>query len=275
MDAPTIKTKMKPSNYTAKTFHGVRTISAISSMVVTGILVYFCIALKNEGYRIPWTFLIVLAASILTLICLILTLSIHLCTRLSPLFNLILNVPLLILWTVGLALLGWNIYGTLAHSCTKVNWGNDDGIMICQEYKALFAFVVFGTISQIAMIVVDARARIAQTRSGRYAKMRDSTSELKLEPYQSAHAVGSTGNSIHDVPYQDTAQHYRDEPGWRPGQTMNTTASGRYADYDAGDIAGRDGRQAVRMDDYYPSHSQQQHTGYNGSYGQYQYGNGH
>lgn len=50
---------MKPSNYSASSFHGVRTIAAISAMVVTGILVFFCIELKNEGYKIPWTFLIV------------------------------------------------------------------------------------------------------------------------------------------------------------------------------------------------------------------------
>lgn len=213
-----------------------------------------------------------LAASILTLISLILTTCIHLCTRLSPLVNLIINIPLLILWVVGLALLGWNIYGTLSHSCTIGNWANDDGVTVCQEFKALFSFVVFGTLAQIAMVVVDVRARIAQTRSGRYAKMRDSTSQVKLEPYDSTH-THSNSNSIHDAPYQDATMQYRDEPGWKPGQRSNTVASSRVGDY--GDIAGDDGRQAVRMNDYHAPQLAAQHTGYDGGYGQQNGGYGH
>jgi len=290
METASLKTKMKPSNYTARSFHGVRTVSAISSIIVTGILVFFCIELKNESYKIPWTFLIVrlclhnmarkmmltysqvLAASVITLVSLIFTTCIHLCTRLSPIFNLIINIPLLILWIVGLTLLGWNIYGTLAHSCTIGNWGNDDGVTVCQEFKAMFAFVVFGTLAQIAMLVVDVRARIAQTRSGRYAKMRDSTSQVKLEPYDSTHAH-SNNSSIHDAPYQDTATHYRDEPGWKPGQTTNTVAGSRVGDY--GDIAGGDGHQAVRLNDYYQPQLAGQPTGYSSGYGQQNTGYGH
>jgi len=59
MDAVSVKTKMKPSNYSAMSFHGVRIVSAISAIIVTGILVFFCVELKNEGFKIPWTFLIV------------------------------------------------------------------------------------------------------------------------------------------------------------------------------------------------------------------------
>lgn len=59
MDTASLKTKMKPSSYSAKSFHGVRTVAAVSSIIVTSILVFFCLELKNEGYKIPWTFLIV------------------------------------------------------------------------------------------------------------------------------------------------------------------------------------------------------------------------
>ena len=50
---------MKPSYYQAKPFHGVRTVSALSSIIVASILVYFCIQLKSDNFKIPWTFLIV------------------------------------------------------------------------------------------------------------------------------------------------------------------------------------------------------------------------
>lgn len=61
---PTTKLKTKPSYYSPFSFHAVRTISALSSVVVSGILVFFCIELKNEGYKIPWTFLIVSGLSL-------------------------------------------------------------------------------------------------------------------------------------------------------------------------------------------------------------------
>lgn len=153
---------------------------------------------------------------------------------------------------MGLGLLAYGTYGTLSHSCTKVNWGNDDGIMICQQYKALFSFVLFAAISQVALIILDVRARFAQSRSGRYAKMDD----IKMEPFDSTHNLNS---SVHDVPYtgQRNEPVYHDEPGWRPGQRTN----------DYGDIAGRDGQAQFRMgqfnDQYAPSHQ----TGYDRGYG--------
>lgn len=289
------KTKTKPSFYSAKTFHGVRTILAISALIVTGILIFFCVALKNDGYKIPWTFLIVgsstkpitivltshqiLLTTVLTILCLLLTLVIHLCFHLSPLFNLILNVPLLVAWIASLGLLAWNIYGTLAHSCSTSNWGNSDGVNVCQLYKTVFAFGIFGTISQIAMVVVDVRARMAQTRSGRYAKMHDSTSQMKLEPYDTTHAnvdtAHSQSNSVHDLPYTDASQQYRDqeEVGWRPGQRTNTAASSHYSgreQNDYGDLGGRDGRQQVMMNqfghDQYHNNAPMQRTGYDSGY---------
>lgn len=162
--------------------------------------------------------------------------------RLSPIFNLILNVPLTIGWLVLTGLLGYNIYGTLSHSCTLANWGNDDGTMVCQQYKALFSFVVFAALSQIAMIIVDVRARIAQNRSGKYAQM-DSTTQLKLEPYDSSLNSLNRQASFQDAPFPPTQpqrretfeqqheqftanyEYHDDQPGWRPGQRTETTAT--------------------------------------------------
>jgi len=167
-----------------------------------------------------------------------------------------------------MCLLAWNIYGLLKHSCSVANFGNSDGVSVCSQYKAMFSFVVFGTLAQVGMVVVDVRARMAQNRSGRYAKMRDSTSEIKLAPYANNTHAHSNSESIHDAPYQDTTAttQYRDEPGWRPGQRTNTVASSGVSDY--GDIAGNGGRQAVRMHDYQQPSYGVQHTGYDSGYGQ-------
>lgn len=164
------------------------------------------------------------------------------------------NVPLLLVWLVGLGLLTYGIYGTLSHSCTKINWGNNDGITICQQYKALYSFVIFGTMSQFALIVLDVRARIAQTRSGRYAKMQD----VKLEPFDSTHSHNLSSTSVHDNPYTapSSGAAYRDEPGWRPGQRTN----------DYGDIAGQEGQQ-FRMGQFDEQYAPAHQTGYDRGYG--------
>jgi len=271
---PTTKVRSKPSYYTPLQFHSIRAISAISSIIVSGILLFFCIELKNEGYNIPWTFLIVLLASILTLLCLTITASVHCCLRLSPTFSLVLNIPLLLLWIVGAGLFTYNIYGTLAHSCSLANWASDDGVMVCSEYKALFSFVVFGTLAQVAMIVLDVRARRAQTRSGKYAKMNES--ELKLEPYDSTHANSVSGNSVHDAPYMsgdaNERYQYRDEqPGWKPGQGVNTSQSQDVMlnDYEPRDQHGDVG--TARMDGFQDNHDVYQRPTYQ-TYQPYQTG---
>ncbi len=46
-------------------------------------------------------------------------------------------------------------------------------MMICRTYKAFYAFETFGFLAQVALIILDARSRHAQTKSGRYGKMGD------------------------------------------------------------------------------------------------------
>ncbi|OQV00556.1 hypothetical protein CLAIMM_06036 [Cladophialophora immunda] len=165
------KMKSRPQVYPPLAFHIIRTIAFISASIVSGILIYFCMQLRHDGFKLPWTFIIVLASTLLSLLSLFLTSFLYTCFFLSPLFNLILNVTIFIIWVVGYCLLTWNMYGTLGHSCSRANWASDDGMMICRIYKALYSFEVFGLLAQIALIVLDVRTRRAQTKLGRYNQM--------------------------------------------------------------------------------------------------------
>jgi len=40
-------------------FHLIRAIAFISQTIVSGILIFFCIQLKKDGFKLPWTFIIV------------------------------------------------------------------------------------------------------------------------------------------------------------------------------------------------------------------------
>ncbi|KIW62972.1 hypothetical protein PV04_09856 [Phialophora macrospora] len=170
---PASKMRSRPQVYPRLAFHIVRTIAFISASIVSGILIYFCIQLRHDGFKLPWTFIIVLASTMLSLLSLFLTGILYTCFFLSPLFSLVLNVTILILYLVGYGLLTWNIYGTLGHTCSRANWASDDGMMICRTYKAFYAFELFGVLAQVALIVLDARSRHAQTKLGRYNKMAD------------------------------------------------------------------------------------------------------
>ena len=114
-----------------------------------------------------------LAVSLLTLITLAITFLFHICSTLSPRVNLFINIPLVILWIIGMGLLGWNMTGTLFHSCSISNWGNDTGIKICNIYKTVFAFTVISCASSIANIIIDVRVRREQVRQGAYEKMEE------------------------------------------------------------------------------------------------------
>ncbi|EXJ91282.1 hypothetical protein A1O1_04392 [Capronia coronata CBS 617.96] len=179
------KTKMKsrPQVYPQRPFHIIRAISFICSGIASGILIYFCIQLRQDGFKLPWTFVLVLASTLSSLLTLVLTSIIYSCAYLSPLFNLITNLLILTIWTVALALLTWNMYGTLGHSCSRANWASDAGMMVCRTYKALYSFTVFGWVAQVAQIVLDVRSRRAETALGRYDMMmadsRDSTLQLQ------------------------------------------------------------------------------------------------
>jgi hypothetical protein len=125
--------------------------------------------------------------SLITLITLTLTFAIHLCHVLSPLFNLIINALLTLLWLLGLSLLGWNMAGTLGHVCNAANWGSEAGIMVCRIYKALFTFSLLSAISVLAMAVLDGKVRRRQTSLGKYNQMRESAYDLKppQQPFSS------------------------------------------------------------------------------------------
>lgn len=269
--------RSRPQIYPRLSFHIVRTIAFISASIVTGILVFFCIQLKNDGFKLPWTFIIVratlqetpisfavrgsrftalantepnkqvLAASLLSLISLFLTSILYSCFFLSPLFSLILNVTITLLWLVGYILLTWNMYGALGHSCSRANWASDDGMMICRTYKALYSFALFSILSQIALVVLDIRSRRAQTKLGSYGKMAETAArgggDVKLDSlHKPTHSHASSQDAIpygiNDYSLNDSRRALTDAPAnmghsgpVRMDEFNNSTASLNYDRY--------------------------------------------
>ncbi|KAL2422016.1 hypothetical protein ABEF95_006367 [Exophiala dermatitidis] len=172
--------KSRPPVYPKASFHIIRGIAFVCASIVSGILIYFCIQLRHDGFKLPWTFIIVLASTLSSLLALLLSSIIYTFFFLSPLFNLFMNSLILILWTIGLGLLTWNMYGTLGHSCSRANWASDAGMSICRIYKALYSFAIFGWLAQVALVILDIRSRRAQTALGKYDKMTGQYENQKL-----------------------------------------------------------------------------------------------
>ncbi|CAF9907282.1 MAG: hypothetical protein HETSPECPRED_007089 [Heterodermia speciosa] len=169
------KTKIskQPSNYPPLAFHLLRLSQLLSALIVASVLAFFCHHLHAENIYIPWTFIVLLTVSILTLVAFIITSVFYTLRTLSPKLNLYSNTALTALWCLGLALLSWNLSWTLGHRCTTDSWKNDAGIMVCRLFKALTAFAVTGTLATALLTLLDFRTHRLNIASGAYNPMLD------------------------------------------------------------------------------------------------------
>ncbi|KAF2847434.1 hypothetical protein T440DRAFT_491882 [Plenodomus tracheiphilus IPT5] len=163
--------RVKPTQYPRLPFHGIRSTQLVSSFVVASIMFYFCSELARDNYQLPWTFILLFAVSLLTIVALTATIALHCWYGLSPVLNTALNFSLAIIWALAFALLAWWSSGTLAHVCNVDNWESDEGISICRLYKALFSFALFGLVSTLLALVLDVRVQRSVTTRGRFQQL--------------------------------------------------------------------------------------------------------
>ncbi|KAF2091866.1 hypothetical protein K490DRAFT_22372, partial [Saccharata proteae CBS 121410] len=165
------RSKVQPTHYPRIPFHILRSAQLISSLVVASVMLYFIANLSHDGYGVPWTFIFLTTVSFLTIVFLSATIVLHCCYGLKPRLNIALNTSLLTIWTVGFALLARWSSPTLGHVCSKVTWHNEDGIMICRIYKALFAFSMLGFLSTTSALLLDIYVWKRSIRRGKYNQM--------------------------------------------------------------------------------------------------------
>lgn len=53
------KDRVKPTHYPRLSFHLIRSAQLVSSLVAASILFYFLKELAQDGYKLPWTFILV------------------------------------------------------------------------------------------------------------------------------------------------------------------------------------------------------------------------
>ncbi|MCJ1404472.1 hypothetical protein MMC11_007698 [Xylographa trunciseda] len=175
----------QPSPYPSLVFHGLRIGQVLSSIIVTSILGFFIHHLSIELYYVPWTFILLLVVSVLTLASFIVTSVLHHQRTLKPRTNALLNGFLSVLWMLGFALLAWNLSGLLSHKCTIENWSSELGVMVCRIYKALMSFTITGMITTLCALILDIHTHRSASHLGAYDSMRDPSnhdSKTNLHP---------------------------------------------------------------------------------------------
>ncbi|KAJ5773175.1 hypothetical protein N7457_008071 [Penicillium paradoxum] len=164
-------TSVKPSAYPPLPFHIIRFLIFLSSVVVGAILAVFTYHLHADGYKLPYSFLVLFVSAGLSIFNILLTSIIHCSRGLSTKVSLALNILLTILWALSLGLMSWSLAHTITTSCTAKYWGPSTGITVCRSYKALFTFNVLGLFSYFAAIWLDVIVHRRQTRLGVYNAM--------------------------------------------------------------------------------------------------------
>ncbi|KAI4251164.1 MAG: hypothetical protein LQ352_005026 [Teloschistes flavicans] len=170
---PTAKITQNPSPYNALSFHLLRLAQFVSAAIVTSVVCFFGHYLLVEHYNLPWTFIVLLAAALVTIVTLLASSALYHFRTLSPRHNLILNTALSCLWILGLSFLTWNLGWTLGHRCLLKTWHNEAGIMVCRLYKACTAFTVMGLLSTLLALALDIRTHRGTTHLGHYNRMNE------------------------------------------------------------------------------------------------------
>ncbi|KAI9858679.1 MAG: hypothetical protein M1813_007311 [Trichoglossum hirsutum] len=217
-----IKTKKKPSAYSALPFHLLRFTQLVSSLIVSAIMFYFIYHLRRDHFKVPWTFLVLLGVALFTIMTQTVTIVFYFCRALNPTVNLAINAMLSVFWATGFGLLTWAMSGTLVHKCNATNWGNDAGVMVCRLYKALFTFSLTGLIATFSALILDFMTRKKELVGGRYIHANDnkSTAALRLTeprdsggPFDVPRAYAAEQESGYSPPseqqrYTDTEYHH-------------------------------------------------------------------
>ncbi|KAK4695778.1 hypothetical protein P7C71_g2035, partial [Lecanoromycetidae sp. Uapishka_2] len=216
------KISKKPSSYPPLPFHLIRIGQLLSALIVFSVLIFFIHQLHLEHYYIPWTFLLLLTVSALSIVSHITTSIFHFSGILNARTNLLANLALTILWLLGLALLTWNLGWTLGHRCTTATWHNSDGIMVCRLYKACTAFTVTATVSTLLALGLDLHVQRDAKARGVYNQMLDIKGPTDVHSSSPFHHNDDLNASMPDIrvsqPSTDLQRPYKAQRPFEAGQ---------------------------------------------------------
>ncbi|KAF3908285.1 hypothetical protein AA313_de0206066 [Arthrobotrys entomopaga] len=128
-----------------------------TSIGTIGTLSYFIYYLVKARFGVPYEFIILYIAALLSLLNIITTTVAKCCGALNAKFALAFDFILLACWTVAFALLHRAMHGLIFSDCTDGHWGAEggNGVYVCRLYKATWAFALAGIVFYLLSIILD------------------------------------------------------------------------------------------------------------------------
>jgi len=149
--------KNQPTHWPTAPFILIKFFQAICCLIVLMIMIFFGYHLRKDGYSIPWQFILITALGALTFLT-VFVLGISFCCRaLNPLFTLITESILSILWALGAGVLGKGMGGNTIRSCSV--WRTKEGMAVCHLFKTTFAFCILSWFAMICGILLASSVR--------------------------------------------------------------------------------------------------------------------
>ena len=194
------KPRNQPSPYPFPTTYILAVSSLISSLITFIILAYFSYYLRMDNMTVPVQFVFVrrpfsyfflrpyskinkrshtnnaqlLVASLVSILTVTFTTSTHIFRTMTPRTSMIINGLAFILWIIGLSIITAKIGSmVLGHTCAMPMWATEMGVMVCRIYKALYSFIVIGTASLGASVILDISVSNEVSKRGMYREMKD------------------------------------------------------------------------------------------------------
>lgn len=141
-----------PAVWPTAPFISIKLFQGVCCSIVLSVMAFFSYHLRKDNYQIPWQFFSLATLSAISLLS-VFTLGVSFCCRaLNPLFAMILESILSLLWAFGAGVLGKGMGGNTIRSC-KV-WRSKQGMVVCHLYKTLFAFCILGWFAMICGVIL-------------------------------------------------------------------------------------------------------------------------
>jgi len=178
--------KNQPTHWPTAPFVVIKLFQALCCLVVLLIMAFFGYNLKKDNYPIPWQFAFLLVIGALTFLT-VFGMAISFCCRsLNPLFTLITESILSILWAMGAGVLGKGMGGNTIRSCSI--WRTQAGMAVCHLFKTTFAFCILSWFAMICGILLASSVR----RKATFHKYQPAPNPKQATSYTPQSTTGQT-----------------------------------------------------------------------------------
>jgi len=150
-------TRANPTVWPNGGYYFLRLVQFLATIGTFGTLSYFIYALVKAKFGIPYEFIILYVAALVSLFNIVSTTVAKCCGALNPKFALGFDILILIAWSVAFGLLHRAMHGLIFSDCTAGRWGavEGNGVYVCRLYKATWAFAVAAIVAYLASVILD------------------------------------------------------------------------------------------------------------------------